>query len=498
MTTFADHGVPTLGYDADGFPLYARRGRRRDERAATSAELLHARTYAEPLSRLIRRTLPEEYAETLRPCLADVATDYASPGGTGVTVWLPRDVLVTPQLRRTLSDCVRQSLGLGELDGEWSESGPAPAVVFRVRAQPPGRVMWADVERHAAAARDTAPVIGLDRRGRPVDVDLESDSPHVLISAGSGGGKSELVKLILAAGLARGAGVVILDFKRSSHRWAKDVPGVLYCRDVAEIHHALIALGVEAERRNVAADDPAADLGPRIFVCAEEMNATMSRIQTYWDEIRDKSDPKISPAVRAFRDILFMGRSAKVNVVAIAQLGTARTIGGPEARENFATRCLTRYTVNAWKMLAPEVWPAPKRSKTIGRWQIVKHGEATETQVALMTDDQAREWATRSPLAIDPVSQLRQLPAITVTSGNAEELPRPVLVTLRDALSQVPELATSLDALRRAAQRDGFPSPAGSSGTAKLYDIGQLGRWRREREACRAASRPTPAIGQQQ
>ncbi|MGW1794259.1 hypothetical protein ACWCO0_25855 [Streptomyces tubercidicus] len=44
----------------------------------------------------------------------------------------------------------------------------------------------------------------------------------------------------------------VLDFKRISHTWARGVPGVTYCRDIAEIHDALIHLAQEGRRRTAS------------------------------------------------------------------------------------------------------------------------------------------------------------------------------------------------------------------------------------------------------
>src|SRR5690242_14976397 len=103
-----------------------------------------------------------------------------------------------------------------------------------------------------------------------------------------------------------------------------------------------------------------------------------------------------SPAITAIADILQMGRAAKVNLVGVAQMLTARAIGGPEARENFGVRCLARYTANAWKMLVPEA-AMPRASRTLGRWQLVVGGHAIEVQVGYLTAAQARTLAVRVP-----------------------------------------------------------------------------------------------------
>ncbi|MFD3469760.1 hypothetical protein ACFWWM_25995 [Streptomyces sp. NPDC058682] len=65
----------------------------------------------------------------------------------------------------------------------------------------------------------------------------------------------------------------------------------------------------------------------------------------------------------ALNEILYMGRQVRMYVLLVAQSATARALGGPEVREQLSTRILARYSVNAWRMLAPEVHPAPKSTK---------------------------------------------------------------------------------------------------------------------------------------
>jgi len=458
----------------------------------TAARWRHDREVVEPLVKILLANVPMMDEFPRRP-FVDVPPDYASEDTAGTTVWVPPNLLLTGDVRKLITECVSQRLGLGAMDVTWHETGVQPHVVFAPKPVPPSRVLWDDVIGHIRKASDTAPFVGLARRGLVIDADLEADSPHILVSAGSGGGKSVLTKLLVCQGLNRGAGAVILDYKRSSHAWARGIPGVLYARDIDEIHDALIALGAEAERRNRASDDPDIDVGPRIFLVAEEMNATIFKLVEYWAAIRDKEDPKTSPAIAGLRDVLFMGRSVRINVIAIAQMMSARAIGGPEARENFATRALTRYSTNAWKMLAPEVWPAPKKSRVVGRWQIVKGGEAFETQVTYATDDQARAWAVggdrpldRPPVRPSPRPFVPGSQGALALPGQGEPRLAVLGLTLRRALDQAPELAPSLEALRKASQRAGFPQPVDQDGSAHLYVLDDLREWRKRRDAVAA------------
>jgi hypothetical protein len=214
------------------------------------------------------------------------------------------------------------------------------------------------------------------------------------------------------------------------------------------------------------------------------MNATAGRLATYWRQIKEKDDPSVSPAVDALADALFMGRQVKVNVLAVAQMLTARTIGGPEARENMGVRILARYTLNNWRVLVPEIWPAPKASKHHGRVQVCVAGTAKETQIAFFTPAEARELAMSGV-----VSQFPGTRAEGAAAALAGKLPANVTrlrlaaepIGLRQAVADglVP---ASLEAVRSARARDPeFPEPRGKSGSEHLFDRDELAAWARNR-----------------
>lgn len=272
-----------------------------------------------------------------------------------------------------------------------------------------------DAREAMGATTDSRPIIGLDMQHNPVYVDLHSDSPHILISMGSGGGKSVAMKTLLAQFARNGAHTVILDYKRHSHRWARRVPSVTYCRDIEDIHDTLLAIADLAMERYKAADllsdeefDRGEWMGERVVVAIEEMNAMMSELEDYWTEVRTKNAgnrfwqvPRRSPAVKALHKLLSMGRAANVNVIAVAQRASVASMGGGssygasggDARENFAVRILARYTHSTWKMLIPDCDYVPP-SEHIGRAQVARGADATETQILYLTDDEAVEWAT--------------------------------------------------------------------------------------------------------
>jgi len=446
-----------------------------------------------------------------------VPRDFAH-GRDGVVVMLPPTFAGRPSERQFIAQAVREKLGLGDVSDNWVLRGRHSYVQFRPRQRPPDKAPFADpaVRGMVEKAKASAPLIGLTHGNRAVAVDLDSESPHVLLSAGTGGGKSSTIRAVAAQLIHHGALCWVMDAKRHSHSWLRQVPGVRYFRDIGEIHAALIELGKEGRRRNLAFDDididDAAPQFPRLVVICEELNATTSMLKQYWHNNRESGDQPTSPAIMALGQLLFMGRAVRIHVLAVAQLATAKDLGGPEQRENYAVRILARYTANAWKMLVPECTFTPS-TRHPGRAQVCIGGTATETQVLFMTPHEARDWALvgRQQTLIDDAAARPLTPAGVAASravattaflgeaGGTVALPGadvardtepadgdggPVAVSLSEASKDRGEAVVDLrlDALRQASRRDPeFPAPVGRRGQARLYDPEALQRWQRNR-----------------
>lgn len=490
----------------------------------------HKRTHLIPLHYALRdivRTTQVNPADWLH-----IPPHYRSPDAE-LRIDLPVDFTGHPRAVEHLETTVRHKLGLPELRARWHLTGHRPYVRFTRPTSPPPRVTWADLQPLLATAHAATPFIGLAAGGRPITVDLAGQSPHLMVSAGTGGGKSTLFRAILAQALLFGGHGVILDIKQFSHMWATDLPNCEYHISDVAIHEALLGLETECLRRSAHARAHAdhegntdhIDLGPRIFIMAEEMNATILRLQSYWRTIKPKGAPLTSPAVNAFNALLFMGRQVQMHVLAAAQRGSARALGGPDARENFDTRALTQYSQATWRMLAPEIWPPPPKTKHPGRWQIVHAGTSTETQVVHLTPAQARELALtgarhhpphRSPRQ-DTMSQhaparpqlsayrdeLHQHVATPTTvatdvatpASPSDQPPHPYtptthqptsraqeqrLVGLREALTDTALFPTTvtLTGLRKTRERDPtFPPVRATRGKEKLYDLTELAHY---------------------
>jgi hypothetical protein len=382
--------------------------------------------------------------------------------------------MATRVQRELIRDVIPAKLGLDDLVESWDQVGPCPIVCYVVRERPPTAVGLAEILPYLATLAEPEFVVGLTTGNRPVVISLDDDAPHFACSAGSGAGKSVLAKLLAVQVLMKGGHVTILD-RKGSHRWARNLPGVTYCTKPADMHRTLIELAQLADQRNDQAldEEEGWDPGRREFLIFEEMNATVAQLRQYWDEVRGKGDPKASPGISAFRNVMFMGRSAKMNLFGVAQMLTANTTGGPEARENFGVRALARYTANNWKMLCPET-PMPRKSRVRGRWQFVIAGESTETQVAFLSD--AEVWGLIESVPVSPS------PRTTAAQGGSSGTePTVDTITLREAHERFCP-GINFETLKKRRQRartkgGAGPKIAAMRGRDETYTADEIRQW---------------------
>src|SRR5690606_10107784 len=105
-------------------------------------------------------------------------------------------------------------------------------------------------------------------------------------------------------------------------------------------------------------------------------------------------------AMDGLRDVAFMGRAAKVHLIAVGQYMDARTMGG-DIRECFSTRILIKYTKQTWTMLAYDCGVPQAAPEQKGRGMVCRGGKARETQFLFMTDQEA---ASLAATAYEPVA----------------------------------------------------------------------------------------------
>jgi len=480
--------------------------------AATDSLLgwAHRRAWVWPLHRALHSVLG--YPERTPPRrYLFVPKGFAQAGGQ-VEVALPPGFIADGEdgQGKAVANVVRRKLSLGDATESWRLTGPNHFLVIRPRFHLPiPPMVWAHDPRvleMIEAQMSGAPLLGCTSGWAPVATNLDTESPHGLYSIGSGGGKSETLKGQAAQLMHGGADVTILDFKYTSHEWARGLAHI--ARDLESIHLALVALGAEGHRRNMAAEaaKAAGEALPffrRHVLLVEEANITFKLLQLWWDTFRRQltaedagryGDPSwsVSPAKVALLGLMSMGRERRMHVLLVAQLATSNALGGPEIREQFHSRILGRATAKAWGMLAPEIQPAPVCSRRRGRLYVVAEGRVIETQGARWTDEHARAWATSGDSVVarsrgrEGGVSLATRPrpvASTPASGGRE------LVDLRKASTNDGDGigGTTYQMLRKLSHQDPeFPDPVERSnvpGVAHLYDPEDLRLWARNRPA---------------
>lgn len=426
-------------------------------------------TYVEPAVRWLPDRAMRGYWLVQRPLRGGVDV-FRRPDPPRIKVVI-RDDFLTGEQKELVKAIIAAKIPTGETVASWDEVGSTVTCMWRLRQRPPAKAGLADLEAAFAGLAEHEFFIGLTVGRRPYVISLDDDSPHIALSAGSGAGKTVVAQLLAVQVLRRGGRVTILD-RKGSHRWARGLDRVTYCRTAEEMHHVLLRLAGNAERRNAEAftQPDNWDPGPRELIIFEEMNATVSQLRNYWADLGNKG---VSPAVRAFQELLFMGRSAKHNAVGIAQMLSANAALGPEGRENFGIRGLARYSKNNWKMLVDGV-AMPRPSRTRGRWQFVVGGTATEVQVAFLTAAEARRFAGVTFTS-------RGGPDSGLSSDVTDDRDIAARMTMQDAIDEgllpwTPEAVRQrLSRARRSGQW--VPPVYGRRGRADLFERADVVRW---------------------
>ncbi len=326
----------------------------------------------EPVAAGLSRVMNERHVRGHGYRWVDIPRDFRDSDEAAITVRLPMGWEGAEGDKARMAKVVATRLNLDEVTATWKWELGVHSVTFRTPPSPPAALSFQNGLALLEGAGEEEVVLGAGPRGKRVVFSLGLDSPHALFAAGSGAGKSELLAYIIGQFMRRGYGVMVLDGKFISHMWLRRVPGVAYLAEAEEMHHGLMWLDNEVMRRArfVAMGGDPATLEP-IVAILEEMTAARNRLDTYWKATKDTGQPALSPALAAMTNVASMGRELRVHIFMAGQSITAKVTGGPEGRENFAGRGLARATANQWKMLAPQIKPAPTTRRAPGRWHFV-------------------------------------------------------------------------------------------------------------------------------
>jgi hypothetical protein len=424
------------------------------------------------------------------------------------TLELPQGWPADDKDKQRLVAIAGTKLGIEAAEPSWRLAGPAPLLTLRHSPPPPGHIKLVDVLDEMRKCKPDELLIGIGKNDEMHRASLGTDSPHIMLSMGTGAGKSNLAGFLLLQRLIRGDIGLILDAKRRmSYPWLlKDMdenivqlPNIAYAWTTAQLHRSMAWLDTELERRGDVAftgmdtrGKVHANVGARLFTIAEELNYAVPKLKAYWQENRQDGDPAKSPAFTGLGSTAFAGRAVFSHLVLVGQMLTAEATGSRDSsvKENCGIKMLSRYGPKGWRVVAEDV-PMPPPSDVTGRVQLVTSGSAREVQVPELDPELARQMVLDGIISPLPYG-MPCGPARPVTVSGAPELesrPGPAPVTVSVSPPQGPvglkeaaasgELhpGTTLGALRMARFRGELPESVGQRGAEYLYELAELVLW---------------------
>lgn len=414
----------------------------------------------------------------------NIPADFRDNPDAKVTIRLPLEWVGMDGDKANLVRAVATKLNMDELTPAWSLHGSTPMVSLSKPPSPPDLVDFFDALADADEVSDGAVMIGYGARSKVELFSLLLESPHAIINGGTGAGKSVLLAFIVGQLMRRGYGVLALDAKFVSHMWLRRVPGVHYAAEDHELHDALLWLDSELLRRAryvskaPDVDAAAASLVP-LVVLLEEMTSARNRLDRYWKSIKEAGQPALSPALSALANVANMGRELRVHVLMAGQSLTAKVTGGPEGRESYGARMMARATANAWRMLAPQIKPAPVKRGRPGRWHMVVGDVLKEFQVPFVDlknevrpDSVAKliEWATGGKPIPDVAAMIAGWEPDEATAPSAEVPSSEPVTSLSDyATARGLDLTNLRQWVNRYGQKAGLQHVRTGEKNAKLY-----------------------------
>jgi hypothetical protein len=453
--------------------------------AGVARTRVHRREVAEPLAIVLAQIFKKRHVARSGHTWVDIPRDFQDNPLAIARVQVPANWPGDKGEMARVERAVAKKLATDDLVASWDLAGHAPSVQFSRPERPPVHLALSDVLAKVEGLPDDQLAMGVGTRRSLASFSLSTESPHLLIAGGSGAGKSVLLAFLAGQFMRRGYGMAVLDAKHISHMWLRRVPGVLYAAESEELHDALLWIDGEVLRRArfVATGGDPDTLVPLVVVM-EEMNAATNRLRSYWQSVKGTGDPMMSPALTAMGNVSSMGRELRIHILMAGQSLTSKATGGAENRENFGGRALARATANQWKMLAPQIKPAPLKRGAPGRWHLVVGDSLKEFQVPFLDiKKQPAEviaWATGgAPVPDVPamVAGMSSSTCETPTSPSSEPMSTPTGVSLSEFVAARPGLTLAQVQKWRERHAEAFPEAVGAKGRAQLYDEAALDRF---------------------
>ncbi|MGI5493932.1 hypothetical protein [Microtetraspora malaysiensis] len=310
------------------------------------------------------------------------------------------------------------------LGGEWNHSRSAHApytLTLRHKPAPPSYLEMSDVAHLLRQGTLESPLMGLGCDLSPLRIDFGGAVAHLGLSAGTGAGKSTLIRLLVAQLAYHGVrDFVGIDSKLVSFAGMESIPGMrIYNGEITEMWNAIEDVRFEMDDRYKVLERNRQATFPPKFLILEEQNDFALETKIVWEEMKSKGDKAKAPVWNDIARILLKARQVNIRVIGVYQRMTAEVAGGASdgtLRDMYGDKALARFSHQAWDSLVG-TRPRAQSSEIQGRWVHVRGGLHRQVQVPYITPDDVLNFLDTAPAVTyrghnAPLLQGRPTPAV--------------------------------------------------------------------------------------
>lgn len=343
------------------------------------------------------RLIPSRMQKVLRDDAGWLADRLWPVGSSEIRVKLPKDMHADARVQKDV-----ESLVASRFPGHWTpRSNTRKFVMSFVPTRPLPTMAKLPESWIALDYGDELTVpLGMTEADKWSFIEMESETPHVLIAGQTGSGKTVTITMQIAWILMHGGIVDIIDPKivgfadgRKGKIDLRGLPGVRIHTEV-ETWNAVIIEYRESMRAVYAALERGEDVDdrskfPSRLLVIDEKGGYTRAMQAYWKQSGRKGEPT---AFNAEDDILQQGRAARHFMTTGAQQANAKVLRSTDARFNYGAKigCGPQDAMS-WRMLFAGKRQSCPMVKGRGHWSTT--GEATAIQFAYLTQDQVVRMA---------------------------------------------------------------------------------------------------------
>jgi hypothetical protein len=263
--------------------------------------------------------------------------------------------------------------------------------------------------------------IGCRADGSVVVADLTSESPHVLISATTGWGKSSLLSVLVAHVASKGGLVDVCDPKRIGFSHFLGLGSIRVHTDIGSMVGAVeqFKREMDSRYRQMEQGRDVSALPLRLAVI-DELGSFRAQVAQQW---KGKGQP---PTFALIQQILWQGRAARMHMVVACQQASARVLGDTDCRDQFALRVAAGPQSIASSTMLFGGEPMPEITMRKGRAVCGIAAELVPVQLAYLDPARARQIAAAG-LARFPADEETGLsvPVPVPTSQPPAPVPQP-------------------------------------------------------------------------